>query len=237
MAASTRSSSMATSSGSTASGSMCTDWNSMPPVTATLTTPPPAWPSITCSAAAAWASISCSCICWACFIRSFILGCFGDTGCSLFLDDLGALEGLHDVVDGRGYCRGGRISELFDVDRLFLDDFWRRGVGRLVDDKAQRNGAAELGRERSFDVTLDAFASLHVDLVRQGVCGGSAVDLDEPTRLVERLGLRTQLIEHAVAPCEGELVPGRQVCGARVLRRCLLRRRGRGRRGGDIGLR
>src|SRR5436305_8096127 len=158
MAASTRSSSMATSSGSTASGSMCTDWKSMPPVTATLTTPPPAWPSMTCSAAAAWASMSCSCIFWACFIRSFMLGCFGGTGCSLILDDLGTFERLHDVVDGRGYCRGGRISELFDVDRLFLDDlrWWR--VGGLVDDEAQRDRAAELGGERGLDVALHAFA-------------------------------------------------------------------------------
>src|SRR4029077_17137567 len=138
IAASTRSSSMATSSGSTASGSICTDWNSMPPVTVTLTTPPPAWPSTTCSEAAAWASMSCSCIFWACFIRSFMLGCFGDTGCSLFLDDallldyFGALERLHHVVNRRGYCRGGRISELFRVDRLLLDDFRRRSVGRLV---------------------------------------------------------------------------------------------------------
>src|SRR5438270_762957 len=121
MAASTRSSSMATSSGSTASGSMCTDWNSRPPVTVTLTTPPPAWPSMICSAAAACASMSCSCIFWACFIRSFMFGCLGDTAL-LLLDDLGALERLHHVVHRRGYCRRGRVSDLVDVDGDVLFD-------------------------------------------------------------------------------------------------------------------
>src|SRR5690606_11550494 len=61
-AASTRSSSSETSSGSTASGSMTTRWNSYPPVTVTVTAPPPACPSTTVAAMRVWLSASCACM-------------------------------------------------------------------------------------------------------------------------------------------------------------------------------
>src|SRR5205807_8331194 len=111
----------------------------------------------------------------------------------LLLDDLGALERLHHVIDGRGYCRGGRISQLFDVDGDVLDRFGRRRARGLVDHPAEGDRPAELRGEGRLDIATDAFAAVAVHLVGEGIDGGVAVDRGEATGLVEGLGLRAEL--------------------------------------------
>src|SRR5258706_11553360 len=71
MAASTRSSRLSTSSGSTALGSILTERNSPDAVIVTVTSPPPAVPVTSVSASFCCAAASCRCS----FMRSFMLGC------------------------------------------------------------------------------------------------------------------------------------------------------------------
>src|SRR5205823_3669495 len=193
-AANTRSCSISTSSGSTAAGSMTTDWNSMPPVTVIRTAPPPDWPSTTCSAALACASSSCSCIFCACLSRSFMSGCLGIG--RLLLHHLGAFERLHHVVEGRGYpCdRRARLRA-------------RAGRGGLFgDDETQPDRSAEMRLQDSLDLDTLALAAVAVHRIRQGIDRGVPVDIDEPSGLVQRPRASREVRQHVVAPREGEVV-------------------------------
>src|SRR5690606_33811016 len=67
-AATIRSWSISTSSGSTTDGSIVTSSSSCAPDTTAVTTPPPADPSNRRAASSSCAAASCSCIFWACFI-------------------------------------------------------------------------------------------------------------------------------------------------------------------------
>jgi hypothetical protein len=75
IAATTRSSRLSTSSGSTARGSIFTETTSPEPVTTAVTSPPPAVPVTSVSASLLCASMSCCCIFCACFISCCMLGC------------------------------------------------------------------------------------------------------------------------------------------------------------------
>src|SRR5207302_7422822 len=88
------------------------------------------------------------------------------------------------------------------------------------------NRPAELGGEGGLDIVADALAPVSVHLVGQGVHGGGAVHLGEPTRLVEGLRTRAELSEHTVAPRQRELVASRQLAlRGGAWRRLLGRRR------------
>src|SRR3974390_3241315 len=150
-AASTRSSSISTSSGSTTSGEMCTERTSPVPVTTTFTIPPPADPSTVASPSASCAAAMSACIFCICFIIWLswpppppgtggrppwpfgivvLVSVAGD-----FLDDRGA-EALGDERH-RIYRRRRRalVDEVGELDplvgrRLFVESGARRaGVG------------------------------------------------------------------------------------------------------------